>query len=52
LDASIAGRLRERGLAVGAWAVNDEAAIREVLALGVDVFTTDIPTRALALRGG
>jgi len=52
LDASVNRRLRARGLAVGAWAVNDEAAIRKVLGLGVDVFTTDIPTRALALRGG
>jgi len=52
LDASGIANLRGRGLGVGAWAVNDEAAIRKVLALGVDVFTTDIPTRALALRGG
>jgi glycerophosphoryl diester phosphodiesterase len=51
LDGAILGRLRAAGLAVGAWAVNDEAAIRTVLKLGVDVFTTDIPTRALALRG-
>jgi glycerophosphoryl diester phosphodiesterase len=51
LDAAILERLRASGLAVGAWAVNDEAAIATVLALGVDVFTTDIPTRALALRG-
>jgi len=50
LNASIFGNLRARGLAVGAWAVNDEAAIGKVLDLGVDVFTTDIPTRALALR--
>ena len=50
LNASIFGNLRARGLSVGAWAVNDEAAIRRVLDLGVDVFTTDIPTRALALR--
>jgi glycerophosphoryl diester phosphodiesterase len=51
LDAAVLSRLRSSGLAVGAWAVNDEAAIRTVLALGVDVFTTDIPTCALALRG-
>ncbi len=51
LDADVLGALRSQGLSVGAWAVNDEAAIRKVLALGVDVFTTDIPTTALALRG-
>jgi len=51
LDEAVIGRLRASGLAVGAWAVNDEAAICAVLALGVDVFTTDIPTRALALCG-
>ena len=51
LDAATLALLRSAGLAVGAWAVNDEDAIRAVLALGVDVFTTDIPTRALALRG-
>jgi glycerophosphoryl diester phosphodiesterase len=52
LDAGVLGKLRAHGLAVGAWAVNDEAAIRKVLDLGVDVFTTDIPSRALALRKG
>ncbi len=50
LDASTFGKLRARGLAVGAWAVNDEAGVRKALALGVDVFTTDIPTRALQIR--
>lgn len=51
LDAASLGQLRQSGLAVGAWAVNDEAAIRHALGLGVDVFTTDLPSRALALRG-
>jgi glycerophosphoryl diester phosphodiesterase len=50
LDAEVLGILRGHGLGVGAWAVNDEAAIRKVLGLEVDVFTTDIPTAALALR--
>jgi glycerophosphoryl diester phosphodiesterase len=51
LDGDVLGSLRGHGLGVGAWAVNDEAAIRRMLALGVDVFTTDVPTMALALRG-
>ncbi|MCW3476114.1 glycerophosphodiester phosphodiesterase family protein [Limobrevibacterium gyesilva] len=51
LDALIRDELRARGLAVGAWAVNDDDAIRKVLKLGVDVFTTDRPSRALELRG-
>ena len=51
LDAAAQAHLRHEGLAVGAWAVNDEAAIRAALGLGVDVFTTDLPSLALALRG-
>jgi glycerophosphoryl diester phosphodiesterase len=51
LDGDVLATLRGHGLGVGAWAVNDEAAIRKVLALGVDVFTTDVPTTAMALRG-
>ena len=51
LDGDVLATLRRHGLGVGAWAVNDEDAIRRMLALGVDVFTTDVPTTALALRG-
>jgi glycerophosphoryl diester phosphodiesterase len=51
LDAAVLATLRGHGFGVGAWAVNDEATVRKVLGLGVDVFTTDIPTMALALRG-
>jgi glycerophosphoryl diester phosphodiesterase len=51
LDERVVGELRARGLAVGAWAVNDDDTIRRILGLGVDVFTTDVPTHALALRG-
>lgn len=50
LDERVRDRLRDAGLGVGAWAVNDEASVRRMLDLGVEVFTTDIPTRALALR--
>ena len=49
LDAALMTRLRPR-LTVGAYAVNDDAEIRKALALEVDVFTTDIPTRALKIR--
>ena len=50
-DASAMQVLGESGLAVGAWAVNDAAAMRRMLALGVVAFTTDDPVTALALRG-
>ena len=51
LDARVLAHLRAAGLGVGAWAVNDEDAVRWMLELGVEIFTTDIPTRAVALRG-
>ncbi len=51
LDASMMAELRLRGLRVGAWAVNDAAAIKRAISLGVDVFTTDLPSLALELRG-
>ena len=50
LTAGVAEYLRGAGLGVGAWAVNDAHSVRKMLALGVEVFTTDIPTTALALR--
>jgi glycerophosphoryl diester phosphodiesterase len=50
LDAGLLGRLRA-DLGVGAYAVNDAAAIGRALALGVDVFTTDVPSLALRMRG-
>jgi len=49
LDAAVAATLP--GLSIGAWAVNDDAAIRKALGLGVSVFTTDLPSLALELRG-
>lgn len=48
LDAAVMDGLR--GMAVGAWAVNEEADIRKALGLGVAVFTTDRPSLAVALR--
>jgi glycerophosphoryl diester phosphodiesterase len=38
------------GIRVGAYAVNEEADIRAMLALGVSAFTSDRPTLALKLR--
>lgn len=52
LDASVLATLRAAGLGVGAWAVNDALAMADMLALGMDVFTTDLPTLALLLRDG
>jgi glycerophosphoryl diester phosphodiesterase len=49
LDAAVMAGLH--GLTVGAWAVNDAAAIRTALGLGVSVFTTDLPSLAVELRG-
>lgn len=51
LDGRVLAHLRSAGLGVGAWAVNDVDSVKRVLELGVEVFTTDIPTAALALRG-
>ena len=51
LDGRVLAHLRAAGLGVGAWAVNDADSVRRVLELGVEVFTTDIPTVAVALRG-
>lgn len=50
LDARVLAHLRAAGLGVGAWAVNDADSVRRMLDLGIEVFTTDIPTTALTLR--
>ncbi|WP_159999078.1 glycerophosphodiester phosphodiesterase family protein [Roseomonas sp. 18066] len=49
-DADSLEALRCENLGVGAWAVNGPATIRRILALGVDVFTTDDPVTALEAR--
>lgn len=51
LDAATLAALRAAGLGVGSWATNEAADISAMLALGVDVFTTDRPTLALRMRG-
>ncbi len=52
LDAELMGRLRAAGLGVGVWGANHEGSIRRMMGLGVDVFATDDPPLAIALRGG
>jgi glycerophosphoryl diester phosphodiesterase len=50
LTADIVAAVRAAGLGIGGWACNDAEAIARLLALEVDVFTTDRPDLALALR--
>ena len=50
LDGPLVSALQQAGMAVGAWTVNEEADIRRVLDLGVDVVITDRPDLALQLR--
>ena len=52
LDARVLAHLRSAGLGIGAWATNDADSVRRMLELGVEVFTTDIPTQAVAIRRG
>jgi glycerophosphoryl diester phosphodiesterase len=52
LNAETVSKVRTAGLGVGAWAVNDRMAIVAMLGLAVDVFTTDRPDLALAIRAG
>jgi glycerophosphoryl diester phosphodiesterase len=51
-DEAAVAACRRAGLSVGAWSVNGAEVIRRILGLGVDVFTTDDPVTALALRDG
>ena len=50
LDGGLVTALQQAGVAVGAWTVNEEADIRRVLDLGVDVLITDRPDLALQAR--
>jgi glycerophosphoryl diester phosphodiesterase len=43
VDAPVVRAARAAGIAVGAWTVNDEKAMQRLIALGVDVLTTDRP---------
>jgi glycerophosphoryl diester phosphodiesterase len=50
LSADVVTQVREAGLGVGGWACNEAEAIARLLALEVDVFTTDRPDLAIAQR--
>ena len=50
LDPGVVKTVRDAGLGIGGWAAHDDAAITKMLHLGVDVFTSDRPTRAVELR--
>ena len=52
LDEDAVARARARGLALTAWTPNDESELRRVVALGVDIITTDHPDLALRIRDG
>lgn len=51
-DADVVARARARGLALTVWTPNDESELRRMLALGVDIITTDHPGLALRIRDG
>jgi glycerophosphoryl diester phosphodiesterase len=52
LDQDLLVRLRAAGLGVGVWGANQEASIRRMLGLGVDILATDDPPLAIRLRDG
>jgi glycerophosphoryl diester phosphodiesterase len=52
LTAEVVASVRAAGLGIGGWACNDAQAIARLLALQVDVFTTDRPDLAIAQRRG
>lgn len=52
IDADVVEGARARGLVLGAWTANDESALRRLMALGVDIITTDRPDLALQIRDG
>ena len=50
LDATVVEQVRAARLGIGGYAAHEDAVIRRMFALGVDVFTTDRPDRAVAIR--
>jgi glycerophosphoryl diester phosphodiesterase len=51
LDATVVAATRQAGVSLAAWTVNQEADIRRVLELGVDLVISDRPDLALRLAG-
>jgi len=52
LEAGVVAAVRAAGLGIGGWGCNDAPAIARMFELAVDVFTTDRPDLALAMRPG
>jgi glycerophosphoryl diester phosphodiesterase len=52
VDQAVVAAARAARLLLGVWTVNEEAAMRRMLALGVDILTTDRPDVARRLRPG
>ena len=50
LDRATVAAVRAAGLGIGGYGAHEDAVIRHMFALGVDVFTTDRPDRAVAIR--
>ena len=48
-DPSLVAKAHELGLEVNAWTVNDEATIRQMIDMGVDIITTDYPELAQSI---
>ena len=51
LDTGALAQARQAGIQVGAWTVNDAAAMRRLIDAGVGVLITDQPDVAKALLG-
>jgi glycerophosphoryl diester phosphodiesterase len=52
VEPAVVAAARAAGLVLGVWTVNEEAAMRRMLALGVDILTTDRPDTARRLARG
>lgn len=51
VDADVTAAARRAGLVLAAWTVNEEADLRRVIGLGVDIVISDRPDLALRLAG-
>jgi len=51
VDADVAAATRRAGLVLAAWTVNEEADLRRVIGLGVDIVISDRPDLALRMAG-
>lgn len=52
LDEAMTGMLRSRGKQVAVYTCNSDEEIAKALALGVDILISDMPHKALQMRGG